>query len=301
MEKIKDLKIRKGVKASELATLLGTTGFQASHIRDAAQLIKKMRSKECTVFLSFTANMMASGLRGLLTQLVEEGYVDAVITTGGSIDHDIIRSEKPYILGDFQTDDIDLHQRGVNRIGNVLVPNNRYMYLEKQMRKHYKSAYKEGKQFTPSELNKYLGSRLPKESFLATCERKKVPVYCPGMIDSAAGMHLYFFRQDHKDFNINTAADLENLAQQVFTAKKTAGIILGGGISKHHLIGANLMRGGLDYAVYVSTATEYDGSLSGAKPQEAKSWGKIAENGRMASVYADATLALPLIMASLIT
>ena len=300
MKKVEDIRIKNDETAKSLVKKLGTTGFQASRIPEAAELIQEMRRENATVFLTFTANMMASGLRGILTQMVEEGLVDAVVTTGGSVDHDIIKSYMPYLLGSFSEDDVRLHRKGVNRIGDILVPNGRYILLERKMGRIFEDMHKKTAVFTPSELNDYVGSLLPKSSFLSACHRKGIPVFSPGLIDSAVGMHLYFYRQDHKDFIMDPAGDLQGLADIVFDAEKTGGIILGGGISKHHLIGANLMRGGLDYAVYVTTAEEYDGSLSGAQPREAKSWGKIREKGRTVTVHGDATLILPLIKAHLL-
>jgi deoxyhypusine synthase len=82
----------------------------------------------------------------------------------------------------------------------------------------------------------------------------------------------------------------------VLNADKTGGIILGGGISKHHTIGVNLLRGGLDYAVYVTTGFPWDGSLSGARTNEAVSWGKIKEEAAQVTVDCDATIAFPMIM-----
>jgi len=297
MTDVKDYRITGKETPKGLVDKLAKSGFQASKIAEAAEVIREMRDEEVTVFLTFTANMMASGLRGILTQMVEEGLVNAVVTTGGSIDHDIIKAYKPYGLGDYNVDDIRLHKQGINRIGNILVPTKRYVFLEKKMNGFYSNLYKKKKTFTPTELSEFMGGLLPKDSFLAACHRKKVPVFCPGFVDSAAGLHLFFFRQTHKDFIIDTAEDLHKLADIVFEAKKTGAIILGGGIAKHHVIGANLLRGGLDYAVYVTTAQEYDGSLSGAHPREAKSWGKIKEKGKTTTVYSDATLALPLILA----
>jgi deoxyhypusine synthase len=297
MANVRDFKVERDETVSSLVKKLGTTGFQGSHIEEAANVLRRMRESDATVFLAFTANMMASGLRGVLTQMIDEGLVDGVITTGGSIDHDIIKSYKPYGLGDFNADDVKLHKRGINRIGNIMVPTRHYIFLDKWMQKVYARMHREKRVFAPSELNEYMGSILPKDSFLSTCHRHKVPVFCPGMIDAAVGMHLYFFRQKHRDLIMDPAGDLHKLADLVFAAKHTGGIILGGGISKHHLIGANLMRGGLDYALYVTTAQEYDGSLSGAHPKEAKSWGKIREKGVTATVFAEASLALPLILA----
>jgi deoxyhypusine synthase len=299
MAEVVDFRVETDESAKSLVEKLGASGFQASKINEATACICQMKAGDATVFLTFTANMMASGLRGVLTQMVEDGLVDVVITTGGTIDHDIIRSYKTYILGDFNEDDVRLHKKGINRIGNILVPNNRFIFLERKMKRVYTDYYRKKKVFTPTEINDYIGSVLPAGSFLNTCHKKGVPVFCPGYIDAAVGMHLFFFRQKHKDFILDPAEDLHKLADIVFTAKKTGGIILGGGIAKHHTIGANLLRGGLDFAVYVTTASEFDGSLSGAHPKEAKSWGKIKENGSTTTVYGDATVILPLIIAGI--
>ena len=109
-------------------------------------------------------------------------------------------------------------------------------------------------------------------------------------------MQVYFFKQKYKDFGIDVTSDMEDLAKVVLEADKTGAIILGGGIAKHHTIGVNILREGLNYAVYVSTGTEYDGSLSGARPKEAISWSKINEEGNYVFVNGDATIIFPLII-----
>ena len=153
---------------------------------------------------------------------------------------------------------------------------------------------------SPSELSKRLGEKVEDEnSFLYWAAKNEIPVFCPGVTDGAIGLQAYFFKQDHKDFVIDVTKDMKELADLTLNADKTAGIILGGGIAKHHVIGANIVRNGLDYAVYVTTASEFDGSLSGAQTREAKSWGKIQEQASTATVYGDATILFPLMVAAL--
>ncbi len=123
-----------------------------------------------------------------------------------------------------------------------------------------------------------------------------IPVFSPGITDSAIGLQTYFYKQKRPDFGIDVTKDMNRLAGLALNAEKAGGIILGGGISKHHAIGVNLLRGGLDYAVYVTTSSPWDGSLSGARTNEAISWGKIAEQARHVTVDCDATIAFPLIM-----
>jgi deoxyhypusine synthase len=223
--------------------------------------------------------------------------VDAIITAGGSLDHDLIKSAKSYELGDFMMDDAALHKRGVNRIGNILVKNDRYAYLEGFMRGVFEELYQGGNATCPSAIARKIGEKTGPDSFLHWCTKNRIPVFCPGITDSAIGLQAYFFRQKRKDFGIDVTMDMNELAQISLNADKTGGIVLGGGISKHHAIGVNLLRGGFDYAVYVTTSSPWDGSLSGARTNEGISWGKIKETANHVTVDADATIAFPLIIA----
>jgi deoxyhypusine synthase len=270
-------------------------GFQATELGYAVELIKKMKEEDATVFLTFTANMIASGLRGIIADMCRRRLVDVVITTGGSIDHDIIKSEKEYIIGDFGASDKTLHKKGINRIGNIFVPNDRYVFLEKRVTRLLEDLHKKKNIVSPSEIAEAAGKNISdKKSFLHWCAKNKIPVFSPGIIDSALGLQVYFFKQRAKDFGIDVTADMKKLAAITLEANKTGGIILGGGISKHHAIGVNILREGFDYAVYFTTASPWDGSLSGAQTNEAISWGKIREKGTHATVYGDVSITLPL-------
>ncbi len=275
-------------------------GFQASELGRAVQVLKRMHAdKDCLKFLAFTANMVASGLRGCIAQLVRKGLADVVVTTGGSIDHDVIKCFGDYELASFTEDDEKLYSRSVNRIGNILVDNKHYALLEKKVQPVLKKIYGRKKTVGVSELINEIARTLPddRNSFLVQALRKKVFVYSPALVDSALGLQLYFFKQNHSDFALDETADLPAIAGAVLSAKRTGALVLGGGPSKHFTLGCNLLRGGLDYSVYVTTAQESDGSLSGAPPREAKSWGKIRRRAATAIVHADATLALPLMLA----
>jgi len=280
-------------------------GFQSTNIGRAIDLIEKMRQDNASVFFSFTANMVATGLRGLFAQMCRRKLVDVIITTGGSIDHDLIRTEMDYELGDFFMDDAKLYEEGTNRLGNVLIKNECYEFLEKKIHPVFETLYKKEKITSPSEIAKAIGESIgegkengkAKEgSFLYWCSKNDIPVFSPGITDSAIGLQTYFFKQKRPDFGIDVTKDMKQLADIVLNADKTGGIVLGGGISKHHTIGVNLLRGGLDYAVYVTTSSPWDGSLSGARTNEAVSWGKIAEAAKHVTVDCDATIAFPLIM-----
>ncbi|MEK6973426.1 MAG: deoxyhypusine synthase [archaeon] len=294
MDKIRDISIE-----DDLIDNLYTTGFQATNLAEAIDIIERMKKENCKIFFGFTANLVASGLRGLVKDLCRKKFIDAIVTTAGSIDHDIIKSYKPYLQGSFFVDDAKLHEKGINRLGNIFIPTDRFILLEKKIQPIFSRIYKEQKICSPSFLNKRIGETLNKSSFLYWCAKNDIPVFCPGITDGAIGLQMYFFKQGHKDFGIDVTKDMKDLADLVLNADKTAAIILGGGISKHHIIGANIVRDGLDYAVYISTAQEFDGSLSGAQTREAKSWGKIKEKAKSVTVNADATIAFPLVVSAL--
>jgi len=124
-----------------------------------------------------------------------------------------------------------------------------------------------------------------------------IPVYVPGIVDSSFGTSLFMYSQSHK-FNIDLLKDQKELSDIIFDSEITGALIIGGGISKHHTIWWNQFKGGLDYVVYVTTAFEYDGSLSGAHIREAVSWGKVKPKAKKVTVYGDATIILPILLAA---
>jgi deoxyhypusine synthase len=145
------------------------------------------------------------------------------------------------------------------------------------------------------ELIQAVGERLKDEdSITYWAARNKIPIFVPGITDGAFGCQLWMFYQEHKDFSPDILADEQELSGIVMGAKRSGALIIGGGISKHHTIWWNQFKDGLDYAIYISTAMEQDGSLSGARVREAISWGKVKPKARYVNIDADATLALPL-------
>lgn len=301
MKQIKGIKLSKNMKIKELVKGMENIGFQATQLSKAVKLIKRMKKDKAVVFLSFTSNMVSSGLREVIAQLTKEKFIDVIITSVGSIEEDLIKTEKPFLLGSFDADDKELDKKGVNRIGNIFVPDDRYEFLEEKLIPFFKKLYKKQKEnkklISPEELIFELGREVKdKNSILYWATKNKIPVFCPGITDGALGLQIYFFKQKFKDFGVDVTADMKNLAKRVLEANKTGAIILGGGIAKHYTIGVNILREGLDYAVYISTGTEYDGSLSGARPKEAVSWSKINKEGNYVFVNGDATIIFPLII-----
>jgi deoxyhypusine synthase len=302
---IKDYEFPEEMSVDELVNQMEKAwGFTAGKLAVGVNILETMvKEPNCLKFLSFTGNLVATGTRGVLKELVKRKLVDVVITTCGTLDHDMARCWRNYYRGSFVMNDSKLHKEGVNRLGNVLVPNDSYgTIIEEKVQALLQELWKEGKrEVSGSELTRELGKRCCNEtSILYWAAKKDIPVYVPGITDGAVGYQTWLFSQDH-DFKLNLLKDSGQLNNLVFDAKKSGALIVGGGISKHHTIWWNQFKDGLDYVVYVSTADEWDGSLSGARPREAVSWGKISEKARRIMVEGDASVILPVMASSLFT
>jgi deoxyhypusine synthase len=278
-----------------------TTGFQATHLAEAIDIVKRMREECDTIYLTYTSNIVSCGLRETLAYLCREDLVDVMITTSGSITEDVIKTERPFKMGEWDVDEAAMRERGINRLGNIFVPSDRYVWLESYLNDFFPDFFAEEKVRTPSEFSFELGQTLDDEhSILKNAADNDIPIYCPALTDAEVGNFLYYYKQGYDaDIGIEILDDYDDLIEHGLLADKTGLIVLGGGIPKHHAIMTNLFRGGADYAVYVSTGVEGDGSLSGAPPDEAVSWGKIKEEiTNHVEVKAEATLVVPLLVAA---
>jgi deoxyhypusine synthase len=303
-EAVKDYELTQEMSVDELVRQMDEAwGFTAGKLATGVSIMESMiNTNGCVKFLSFPADIVATGTRGVIRELVKRKLVDILITTCGTLDHDVARCWKDYYKGSFIMNDTKLHREGLNRLGNVLVPNDSYgIIIEQKIQELLQELYNEGKlELSTSELAREIGLRCCNEgSILYWAAKNNIPVYVPGITDGAVGYQLWFFSQDHRDFRINLLKDEDDLNNIIFDAKKSGALIVGGGISKHHTIWWNQFKDGLDYVVYISTADEWDGSLSGARPREAVSWGKISEKARRIMIEGDATVIMPIMTSSL--
>jgi deoxyhypusine synthase len=289
-------------------------GFQASHLGKAIDIWKKIESirnsenDEITVFMGYTSNMVSSGLREIIAYLAKHKKMDVIVTTAGGVEEDFIKCLKPFIIGDWDLRGVYLRERGINRIGNIFVPNDRYVEFEKYMVEFFKildeKQKNEHKIISASEfcheLGKFMDEKLDdsakEKSIIYWAYKNNIPIFCPAITDGSIGDMLYFYKIENKsNLKIDIAEDIIKLNNLAVYSKKTACIVLGGSLPKHSIINANLFREGTDYAIYITTAVPWDGSLSGASPEEGVSWGKIQSKADYVEVWADATIVFPLL------
>ncbi|MBI5804128.1 deoxyhypusine synthase [Candidatus Pacearchaeota archaeon] len=301
-EEVSGLKIEgydfdKGVNYDEIIKSFASSGFQASHFSRAIEITNKMIKESAFIFLGYTSNMVSSGNREVIRYLVKQKKVDVLVTTCGGIEEDIMKCLGDFFLGSFRANGSELRRRGINRIGNIFVANNRYVEFEKFCQKVLEEIYRENKVVTPSEIIWGLGKKINDEkSICYWAWKNKIRIFCPAIQDGALGDNIYFFKFKREDFVVDIAEDIVNLNNTTIGLKKSGVIILGAGVVKHAILNANMLRNGADYAVYINTTPEYDGSDSGAMPEEAVSWGKIKGEEESVKVFGDATILFPLLV-----
>ncbi len=303
MKPVKDIKFRSGMKVSELMEEFGQSGgFTSTKLYLAKEIIKEMKEKEAEIFLSFPADIISTGTRGAIIELIKLGLVDHIVTTAGMVDHDLARCYKNYYHGDFLMDDKELRKEHKYRLGNVIIPTENYGgIIEEKMMPILEKLYNKQKKWTVSDILNEMGKEMKCDSIIKNAYDKKIDIFIPGYVDGSFGSQIWSFWEIHRDFEIDLLEDEHRLSEIMFSSqeKKMGALMIGGGISKHHVIWWNQFRGGLDYAVYITTAQEYDGSLSGAQLREAISWGKVKEKAKQVTVEGEATILLPLLVASL--
>lgn len=311
--KIQGYDFEKNFNYRDLLDSYKNIGFQGSNLGTAISIFQEIIEKKIPLYISFTGNMISSGNRELITYLVKNKHVKAIVTTASAIEEDVIKCIKPFHLGTFEANGNFLLENYIGRIGNIFVPVDRYVYFEKFINEIFKETYEkqkeENKIFSTHEFAKEIGEWIEKneltsenykESFLYWAAANDIPVFCPGMTDGALGDISVFFKRNNPDFAIDITGDNKLLTSMLMNEEKAASVILGGGISKHFLLNSAIFRDGFEYSIYLTTAAEFDGSDSGGNQEEAISWAKIKPDAKRVKVIADATITFPLLISSII-
>jgi deoxyhypusine synthase len=302
---VKDIEINSETNLEKIFDELSKSGgFEAVNLSDGLEILSEMiQDEKCLKFISFVGAVISTGLRGIIKDMIKNKWFNVAITTCGALDHDIARHYSHYKEGSFTMDDRELADQNIHRLGNVLVPMESYgPLIEEKMQEFLEEEYQKGtREMSSAEICKMIGKHLGKDSFLYWAFENNVDVVVPGIMDGAVGSQIWMFSQKHSDFKLNLIEDANLLSGLIFKAEKSGALMIGGGISKHHTLWWNQYREGLDYAFYITTAQEFDGSLSGALVREAISWGKVTQKARQSTLHAEATTILPFIYAALIS
>ena len=302
---IQDISITKESSLEKIFEQMSKSGgFESRNLADGLDALTIMiKDNDCQKFLSFVGAIISTGLRGIIKDMIKNKWFNVVITTCGALDHDIARHFSNYNEGSFTLDDVTLAEKNIHRLGNVLVPMDSYgPLIEEKMQSFLEEEYNKGtREMSTEDICKMIGDHLGEDSFLYWASKNEIKVIVPGIMDGAVGSQIWMFTQKHADFKLNITKDADVLSGLIFKAKKSGALMLGGGISKHHTLWWNQYRDGLDFAVYITTAQEFDGSLSGALVREAISWGKVTQNAKQTTVHAEITTVLPFLYSALLS
>lgn len=322
---VKGYDFNNGVDYARILESYKCSGFQATHFGRAVNEINQMlqcrtvplekdqldehetdefirRKYGCTIFLGYTSNMASAGVRDVIRFIVEHKMVDCIVTTAGGVEEDLIKCLAPTYVGDFNLKGSSLRDVGINRIGNLLAPNDNYCLFENWVIPIFNTMLEEqrslGTIWSPSRMIERFGNEINnKSSIYYWAAKNKIPVFCPALTDGSLGDMLYFHSYRNPGLIVDIAQDIRRINSIAVKAVRSGILLVGGGLVKHHICNANMMRNGADFAVYLNTSAEFDGSDSGASPDEAVSWGKIRKDAHPVKICADATLVFPLLVA----
>lgn len=315
LKEVKGAIIGKSRGVDELVRGLRGCAFGAGRLAKAVDIYEEMLNEETTKFMGVAGALVPAGMRDIIAQMIRERYVDVVVTTGANLVHDIIEAlgEHHYKIkeadenANVAVDDVWLREQGMERIYDVVVHEEAFARLEDFIRSVFENLTRKNgdKSYSIRELTKTIGENISdRNSILRSAVDSEVPIFCPAIADSMIGLHAWIYKQTN-DLRVDAFDDMKELIDIFCEANRTGAIILGGGVPKNFIFQTALIapsreegQEGFDYAIQITTETPEDGSLSGATLEEAKSWGKIGGKAKAVTVYCDATIALPILMAA---
>jgi len=296
--------------------------YNAARLREACQLfVEKMLEADVTVGLSITGALTPAGLgMSAIIPLIENGFVDWVVSTGANLYHDThfgIGLEMR--RGSHQISDIVLREEGVVRIYDIFFDYDVLLSTDEFYRKMIQAPEFQ-RPMSTAEFHylagKYVAERerllgIGRKSLLAAAFESSVPIYTSSPGDSSIGMNVAALALVGNQLRFDVTTDVNETAAIVLAAKRNSGksavLILGGGSPKNFMLQTEpqiqevlkIQEKGHDYFLQVTDARPDTGGLSGASPSEAVSWGKIDPDRLPDAVvcYVDSTVALPLITA----
>lgn len=314
---IEPLRLEKGMSVSDFVDeVFSASGYNARRLGEACELYKRMIEEDTTICLTVAGAMTPIGMSGIIRDLIKNGFVDWIMSTGANLYHDLHRPyDFPMIQGDFRANDSELHSNGIARIYDVFIKDDETLTAtDKEILNVVEKArekFQEGVRISTADYHYELGKAVsenaasPEKSLMAAAAEYNVPIYTPAFSDSSLAFNLLFEYIFHNNLvGPRPTLDMLESTAIVWNAEKNGAVELGGGTPKNFYMQTQpilwqileLSKGGHDYFIQITTDAPHWGGLSGATPQEAKSWGKVkdAEINNVV-VYSDSSIAFPIL------
>ncbi len=300
--------------------------YNAARLREGCKLFtEKMLTHDVTVGMSLTGAMTPAGIgMSAIIPLIENGFVDWIVSTGANLYHDThFALGLSMHQGSFKTDDVVLREKGVVRIYDIFFDYEVLLETDKFFRQVI-AAPEFQKSMSTAEFHylagKYVYERekalgLKNKSLLSAAYLAEVPIYTSSPGDSSIGMNVAAKALAGNRLALDVSADVNETAAIVLEAKRSGGksavLIVGGGSPKNFILQTEpqiqevlgIDEVGHDFFLQFTDARVDTGGLSGATPSEAVSWGKVDPDKLPDAVtcYCDSTIALPLMTAYALT
>jgi deoxyhypusine synthase len=296
MYKVRQMEIEAGMSVEALVNGMEHCGFGARRLAESVKIYEEMLSGEYTKFFALSGAMVPAGLRNIVSGLIRNGHINVLVTTGANLVHDIIESFGFHCLGTPESDDASLRAEGVSRIYDVFLRDEDFIQFEELMQSILPDI---AQTISGTELMKHLGSQISdNRSILRSAYDLGVPVFCPALSDSMIGLQAWLHSQS-KRLTVDAFADIKQIVDICYESPKSGIVIIGGGVPKNFALQSMLVTPkSFDLAIQLTTDTPENGGLSGATLSEAISWGKISAGAKYVTVYGDATITFPVMVAA---
>ena len=299
--KVSQIKIDKTLTVNELISLMSKVGVMGSgRLAKSIDILELMiKDKNCKVFFGLAGAMVPGGMRNIISDFLRNSWIDVFVTTGATLTHDLAESlGYKHEIGNENANDSELYKKGLDRMYDSYMPNRVYESMEDFFEKHWKD-FSHCKKI--NELLFKIGSKLiDKNSILSIAYEKNIPIFCPALADSGIGLMIWGRKAKNKEIKIDAFEDMKDILDIAWTSKKSGVFYIGGGTPKNFIQQSMQFspRKAL-YGVQITTDRPEFGGSSGASLKEGISWGKMNPKAKFIDVPLDATVALPIIYASL--
>lgn len=301
--------IKPGDSLRQVLHRMADVSFQGRNLAVALGVWERMLQDEILIFFGFAGAMVPAGMRKIIVHLIENRYIDCLVSTGANLFHDAHETRGLYhYVGSCQIDDLSLREDKVDRIYDTFASEDEFIETDNYIGDF--AATLESKNYTTREFLYLLGRHLstfPEDGILTAAARARVPIYCPALGDSSIGIALTeLARNRNKRIAFDIIKDIEETAALSAALPGTGVLYVGGGTPKNFIQQTEVTApyiglpvAGHKYAVQLTQDSPQWGGLSGCTFEEAQSWGKIHKEAKMVTVHVDATIGLPLLVTAL--
>ena len=309
-EPVQQMELQSRMSVNELIEQFDNSGcFGAGRLATACDVFENMvRDEKCTVFLALAGAMVPAGLRHIIADLIRTRLIDALVSTGANMVHDLIEATGGHhYKGHWSVDDYFLYKSHIYRIFDIFLPEEDFVKADKALIEMFDEIAKDNEKhlFSSSELMRLIGERLgDRKSIVRAAYEASVPIYLPAMRDSEfAYIHIVHTERtlEGKAILVDAFKESSEMVALAERSQRLGMVVIGGGVPRNAVQHAALMADkGLDYAVIITTDRPEYGGLSGSTLEETISWGKLKKKAGRVMVIGDAMIVFPTMVAAVL-